>query len=645
LRLVFLAIFFGYIPTTSPNPEKNMALMQAAVGFLFVFAFALGAASLGNLVLCKFGPEMDTDAEHLLASAGLGVICFEVLLFGAEALQQARYGGFAVAGLLCIALLVQGKSVLPRCIRLWRAAVSSVGVDRFLVILIGIVIGAEFLASMAPLTGSDALHYHFTTQKLILEYGFHPDFSISHSFLCGQHHLLILFGLAIGGEKLAMGLIFLGGVLTALALVSFVSRYASQTLALSTSLLFLLTPIVFWQASSSGAPDIWMAFFVCVALIVLNQEKCKQDWRHALLVGLLAGGVAGAKYSGTIVAASIAAAFLIECRNVMNTLVFGVGSLLAGIWPYLRNLIWTGDPVFPFLTKFLNLDKVNSAALGRLLVDTGASLPRHVDQLVPFLFFAGSRKGAPGLWDFFGPFIFAMAPLFICAIGNFRNWRAPAIVWLLSGLVIFWSSGLQRFMLTVFPLGLFCTALWIYSSRQMGWKITSTLATCLLAFFCVMGLAGLGFYIKEPLAASLGVISQERYLQERRPEYQKIEVINKVLGDRAGEGKTLLFLRHLYPLNVPYVNGDPDTSWLADPNRLRTPGDWMQFFEQHGIKFVVRSPDYPESIAPPLRELEANGDLVPLAESMVQDFQAKRMQGTRIEVPVRIFSIRNSASK
>jgi hypothetical protein len=38
---------------------------------------------------------------------------------------------------------------------------------------------------------------------LILAYGFHPDFSISHSFFCGQHHLLILFGLALGSEQLA----------------------------------------------------------------------------------------------------------------------------------------------------------------------------------------------------------------------------------------------------------------------------------------------------------------------------------------------------------------------------------------------------------------------------------------------------------
>jgi hypothetical protein len=123
----------------------------------------------------------------------------------------------------------------------------------------------EFLASQAPLTGSDALHYHFTAQKQILEFGFHPFFSDSNSFLCGQHHVLILFGLALGSERLALGFIYLGGILTTASLACLASRWASEKLVLASSLLFLLSPVVFWQITSSGAPDIFMAFLACTA--------------------------------------------------------------------------------------------------------------------------------------------------------------------------------------------------------------------------------------------------------------------------------------------------------------------------------------------------------------------------------------------
>ncbi len=167
---------------------------------------------------------------------------------------------FALLVLLCLAFVVQGRSTSRRFLRVMRQITPRGRFSLRLFVLLPVVVLVEFLTSIAPLTGSDALHYHFTTQKLILEQGFHPIFSIAHSFLCGQSHLLILFGLALGSEKFAMGTIFLGGLLTAFALACLAARWAPRGLVEAITLLFLLTPVIFWQVSSSGAPDIWMAF-------------------------------------------------------------------------------------------------------------------------------------------------------------------------------------------------------------------------------------------------------------------------------------------------------------------------------------------------------------------------------------------------
>lgn len=155
---------------------------------------------------------------------------------------------------------------------------------------------------MAPLTGSDALNYHFDAQKQILEHGFRGDLSNYVSFLCGQHHLLILFGLALGSEQLAMGLVFLGGVLTTASLACLALRWASMLVAAGFALLFLLTPLVFWQAISAGSPDVYMAFFATITAIVFCQEGNLQSRQQAFLVGWFAGGIAGAKYRSIPVA-------------------------------------------------------------------------------------------------------------------------------------------------------------------------------------------------------------------------------------------------------------------------------------------------------------------------------------------------------
>jgi len=61
------------------------------------------------------------------------------------------------------------------------------------------------------MTGSDALHYHFTAQSLILREGFHPQWDLLHAFFCGLSHQLILAGLALAAAVLRSYGFFLAG--------------------------------------------------------------------------------------------------------------------------------------------------------------------------------------------------------------------------------------------------------------------------------------------------------------------------------------------------------------------------------------------------------------------------------------------------
>jgi len=63
----------------------------------------------------------------------------------------------------------------------------------------------------APLTGSDAMQYHFTIPMLELGKHFEPIFWISNSFFLGEGHLLISLGMALGSDRISLGLIYLGG--------------------------------------------------------------------------------------------------------------------------------------------------------------------------------------------------------------------------------------------------------------------------------------------------------------------------------------------------------------------------------------------------------------------------------------------------
>jgi hypothetical protein len=175
------------------------------------------------------------------------------------------------------------------------------------------------------------------------------------------------------------------------------------------------------------------------------------------------------------------------------------------------------------------------------------------------------------------------------------KWRVPAVVWCVSAIAVFYASGLPSFLLRVFSLPLAFTVAGLDSSKQKGWKISNRFAWGLAILLWIFGGAGLAMYSWKPVATTLGIVREVDYLEEGRPEYQEAEFINRGRASQAKGGKRSLFLRHMYSLEVPFLNGDPATSWLINPDRLRTPQDWAIFFQKEGITFVARSPNYPEA--------------------------------------------------
>jgi len=611
-----------------------MALAVSSAALLAVMLFAFVATALGHRLLRLFSCEIPFLPEHLLCSAALGVICTEVCLFLSLLSGNVRIGVVVVIVVIFLLAFSEFRAVSRELIQIVISILKGSRLEKTLASFIGLVVLIDGLAAMAPLTGSDALHYHFTTPLLILKSGFHPDFFLSHSFFCGQSHLLILMGLALGSSQFAMGLMFLGGFLAAAACACLVRRWTSGPWKWIAMLVFLLSPVVFWQISAAGAPDLWMAFFATTGVLVISRAKELPRSAHAILAGALAGGVAGTKYTGCIIAASMAVAFFWEVRSAIGRLLFLSGSLGAGIWPYARNFVWTGDPMFPFMTRWLTPEKVNAFALASYRADTGAGAHNNPWMLLKFLFFAGIDSQHMGFWQFLGPIVIAFAPLLIFVVRKDGTWRTVLFVWVLSALGIGWSSGMTRFLLPILPIALAAVIAGAAHLGVVGWRAARFLSLATIVSFLLFGMAGLLYYDRPALATATGLISREDYLQARAPEYEKVRFINEALVGKATEGKTLVFVRHVFYLNVPFLYGDPTASWAMDPSKLQTPEEWKELFKKEGIRWVVRSSEYPPAIADGLQELEEKGDLVRIAQSEISDFRGFRISGERQVVPV-----------
>jgi len=616
-----------------------MTLFATLAGLSAVLVSAFLFAALGRFLLDKARFPIENRVDRWLASIAIGVVSFELLVSLGELVPDVR-AGVLCAGVIAGALAFFSISPLLRDTReIIRRIMDFTALERWLALALGSVLFLEGFAAMAPLTGSDALHYHFVAPLLILRDGFHPNWFLSHSFFTGLSHQLILAGLAAGSEKLALGWLFLGGAVTSLATAHLTRQWASAFWPWLAALAFLLTPVAFWQITTAGAPDIWMAFFVTMGVLSVVRARGNPCFSATVLAGVMAGAVAGAKYTGLFLAACLFAAFIWELRSMHRAVIFFASATVTGGWPYLRNWVWSGDPVFPFLMRHLEPARVNTYALASYLADTGASTPRTPWQIVRFPLFAAVDHIHLGFWQFLGPLILCLAPLTFLEVRNTPLWRVALIVWLGGTVGIGLTSGMMRFLLPLLPIALAASMGGVaqFRVRPRAVRITALLSIVSFLFF---GLGGLALYDRNSWAVSAGLISREEYLRERAPDYARSEFVNHYLPGNESEGRALIFFRHVYYLRAPFVYGNPDASWAMNPSELQTDAVWRSLFHSQRIRWVVRTPEYPEPLSAELERLESENILVPCAAGKVEESAGNRIGGIRELQSITILCVR-----
>ncbi len=605
-----------------------MAFLGAVAALLAAAGFAIVATAAGLQVLRILHLAINRASERLLLGAALGVIAMEIGFFLAQALRPARIACAAVAALAATLGARQFAEVYRIAATIFRDVWKSPS-ERGLLVLTLLVLLWQGIAATAPLTGSDALNYHFAAPLAVLRNGFHPDFSLTQGFLTGQGHTLVFAGLALGSERLALALLFMGGVLAAAASACLAREWVSRRVAWLVSLTFLLTPVVFWQMTSAGAPDLWMAFFAVVAVFCIARMDTGSSVSMALTCGFLAGAIAGAKYTGCILAVVLLGFVAWQARSLRRTLCFIAGALGAGIWPYARNWMWIGDPVFPFAMRWLHPQGVNAFALQALRDDTGVAAHRSFWQLAKLPFFVAIDASHLGFWQFFGPLCLMFLPFFLFLTRRTPAWRATTVLWIVGSLGIGLSSGMTRFLLPLFPIALAAAfggaaALW-----NAGGRPSRAFVALSIGGFLIFGFGGMLVYTRPAVAAAVGGIEREDYLAQRVPNHELSSFVNQALAKEHSDQRVLIFFRHLYYVRVPYVYGEPTGSWSVDPAVLRDAQSWQRFFREQRIAWVLRAPEYPKKVAPVLVELESENVLVPFAEKEVSDFDGNRLQGQR----------------
>jgi hypothetical protein len=623
-----------------------MAFLSTTGCLALVGLITLVSTIFGVRLLNALGLHAPHLLEQALYGAGIAFGLLELLVTAMLAAGELRRG---VLVTILLAMAIAAGGCWSFSVALWREArafVAAARASRFVCACASAIIFVlliDGLMAMAPLTGSDAMNYHFTAPLLWLRAGFAPVYNTTLSFAIGQSHMLILLGLALGSDHVALGFIFVGGALAAAALYVLARQWLPLHWSVLATLSFLLTPMVFWQMAIAGSPDTWMTFYTTLTILAASRGIPSRNPRRIALAGFFAGAAAGSKYPAWAIPALLAFFLLCETRRIWPSVVCSLAAVSAGIWPLLRNAVWTGDPVFPFLSRWLAPHATNAYTLAALVLDThpNASHPDAASWLTyPFLLVLDGKRF--GVGEYFGPLILLFAPLLVLVYRRTPLFRVAAGIWAGMFLSNVASSQMARFLLPVFAIALVMTFAAAQSVAESGDALLRIGCAVSIATFLLFGAASLVLYSKDFLPVGVGLESKDHFLMRMAPDFQAAQFVNQNLQGK--DGTVMVFLRHTYYLRVPYVQGDPQLNWQLNPENLRTPEAVLAWLENEKVRWVVKSGDYPIILSPQLRELEKEGILKELNSTQTENFSGWRVEGTRALATVEVFEVRPAPS-
>ncbi|MCX7798795.1 MAG: hypothetical protein N2109_00450 [Fimbriimonadales bacterium] len=568
------------------------------LGWVAVFATIFGAPGLLLPAIRRSAGSMDPAARIGVAGlASLGLLGTLTLFlgFGPVQLSAWRYA-IPTWGLVGLWLWWRTEG-WPRFHPLGGSGLGLLAP--------GVTLLLALVGALAPSSSLDwdSLSYHLAVPKLWLEAGRIERIPfIHHSNFPFAVDNLFLWGLAWAGESgakmFSVGLLAYG----LLAVFGLARELAGQQAAWWSLALFCGIPLVVWQGGTAYI-DVAHGLFAGLGALLLVQGALGEGRRErSVWGGLLLGLAAGSKYTGLqflVAAVLVAGVWLWASRMPMRRLAAPVAVALAvcGPW-YVRNVFWSGNPVFPFFYEQLGgsgWDSRRAEIYRREQQTFGVGWKDgNLDKLafghaVLGLAYQPGRYVNPGQSEGRGFPIGSVGVALVAALvaGSLVALRGPAPWPALLAFV--WLSLLEWFLLS--QQSRYILALAAPIALLGGWLVSASGASVLnvVLRLIVAGQAAFSFVLTYLFVAStqipvvLGAVSRQDYLAATVPFARPARDINEVVG----QGKVALYDEVFgFLLDVPYVWANPGHSTLIPYDELRDGGEFVEALRRMGFTHV-----------------------------------------------------------
>lgn len=521
------AVIFGYYIVHKPfGAENAFAILNAAGDVVVAAALATLGAAVGSRLLKRVAFRTPLESIVFAAGVGLGLCSFATLALGLGGLlQRELFWALLVAGLF---VMRREAVALARRMRAvdWQLQSSF---ERFLAAFTLISLLIALLFALAPPVAWDAQTYHLVEAKVALAQGritAPPD--ILYFSFPSLVEMLFLAAMTLKGDVAAQLLHWQFLLLSSGAVLAFGARFFNARVAWLSCALLVAVPSLL-TISTYAYVDLGLLFctFAAFYAILAARETLEPAW--FALAGMCAGFAMGVKYTAAIVPVALFTLLLLSAETRRRSVLRGYGAFLlcsfvfALPW-YLRNLVFTGNPVYPFVFGGPYWDAFRGNWFGRF--GTGMLNTPLAILTAPWDATILGREGELGYEATIGPLILALVPLLLFLRSRRDEPRVPVreLAVFAGILYAFWLAGIAgskllwqtRLLFPAFPVLALLAALAFDRLAQLDLKQFSLQRFARLVVLLVLGLTALnyliGFGTHSTLPYLLGAETRDDFL-------------------------------------------------------------------------------------------------------------------------------------
>jgi 4-amino-4-deoxy-L-arabinose transferase-like glycosyltransferase len=471
--------------------------MDVLYAFLVCTGIFLVSLGIGTRLYALLDREYDNEFVSFLLALGLGTGSLSLLLFGLGMVE-----GFSLPVMLVLFVggIGAGGRAVFQCLTgvcgEFAGMFSRLGVYRLWIALIGLVALLNGLAAATPPIDIDVLNYHLAVPHIyVLHHRMLQIPGIYFSYFPLNIQLLYVPCLVLGSPEAAQLLHVMFGLATMCTIGWLAHRFHGLNTAVLAALIFYVLLDVQMETPVARI-DLGVSFYALLAFLCFTLARDNQRSCWLVLCGIFAGLCAGSKYTGLIVPLLMlvllflfqSSALSITRRTKHLFIVAIVASLIPAPW-YIRNAVWTGNPLFPFFTEFwgqgfLSTEQIEMIQAGNWQY---APIPRTFLNFLfsPWLLLIRREAFASNR---IGPLFLAYLPLYLMVRWRRVSYIYPLLIFVgLWAIFWFWTSPLIRFFFA--PLGLLCIllaqALRLALRYNAYWRIVSVCTLSLWVTFAL----------------------------------------------------------------------------------------------------------------------------------------------------------------